>query len=168
MRLTRRGRLARTGLMLATAAYAWHAFHPAIAEEASATPVVEMEMSNGQTVLVPLSKLERNTAPKAATRKHLSPAASRSHAKARLSTRGWNSRQWRCLNAVWTHESNWRSEAFNDTKVNGKNAGGIPQILGLDPDTPTKVQIERGFDYIEARYGTPCKAWAFWKHHHWY
>jgi peptidoglycan DL-endopeptidase CwlO len=74
----------------------------------------------------------------------------------------WAQNQYRCLDRLWTQESNWRAKAYNKVKVMGKNAGGIPQILGLDPNTPAPLQIDRGFAYIMHRYGTPCMAW---KHH---
>jgi len=73
----------------------------------------------------------------------------------------WQYKQWLCLDKLWTKESNWRPNAYNRVKVMGKNAGGIPQILGLDPKTPAPVQIDRGLSYIYNRYHTPCKAWEF-------
>jgi hypothetical protein len=80
----------------------------------------------------------------------------------------WADNQYECLDKLWTQESNWRSEAYNKVKVMGKNAGGIPQILGLDPKTPAPVQIDRGFAYIMHRYGTPCMAWKFHERKGWY
>jgi hypothetical protein len=80
----------------------------------------------------------------------------------------WASNQYECLDKLWTQESNWRSEAYNKVKVMGKNAGGIPQILGLDPKTPAPLQIDRGFAYILHRYGTPCMAWKFHQRKGWY
>jgi hypothetical protein len=80
----------------------------------------------------------------------------------------WASNQYECLDKLWTRESNWRSEAYNKVKVMGKNAGGIPQILGLDPKTPAPLQIDRGFAYIMHRYGTPCMAWKFHQRKGWY
>lgn len=71
----------------------------------------------------------------------------------------WQYKQWLCLDKLWTRESNWRANAYNRVKVMGKNAGGIPQILGLDPRTPAPIQIDRGLSYIFNRYNTPCKAW---------
>ena len=73
----------------------------------------------------------------------------------------WQYKQWLCLDKLWTRESNWRPNAYNSVKVMGKNAGGIPQILGLDPKTPAPIQIDRGLSYIYNRYHTPCKAWEF-------
>ncbi len=80
----------------------------------------------------------------------------------------WANNQYECLDKLWTQESNWRSEAYNKIKVMGKNAGGIPQILGLDPKTPAPLQIDRGFAYIMHRYGTPCMAWKFHEQKGWY
>jgi hypothetical protein len=80
----------------------------------------------------------------------------------------WAANQYECLDKLWTQESNWRSEAFNKIKVMGKNAGGIPQILGLDPKTPAPLQVDRGFAYIMHRYGTPCMAWKFHQKNNWY
>lgn len=74
----------------------------------------------------------------------------------------WQYQQWICLNNLWTKESNWRTDAYNKVKVMGKNAGGIPQLLGLNPELPATIQIDRGLDYIFNRYGTPCKAWEYW------
>lgn len=80
----------------------------------------------------------------------------------------WADNQYECLNKLWTQESNWRHNAYNKVKVMGKNAGGIPQILGLDPKTPAPLQIDRGFKYIMHRYGTPCMAWKFHERKGWY
>jgi len=87
---------------------------------------------------------------------------------ARESLLAWQHTQWLCLDKLWTKESNWRHEAYNSIKVMGKNAGGIPQILGLSPDTNPTEQIDRGLDYISHRYGTPCRAWKFWQKNGWY
>ena len=80
----------------------------------------------------------------------------------------WADNQYECLDKLWTQESHWRPEAFNKQKVMGKNAGGIPQILGLNPKTPAPLQIDRGMKYIIHRYGTPCMAWKFHQRKGWY
>ena len=90
-----------------------------------------------------------------------SKADSRAYARDKLSE--WRDKQWSCLGQLWGKESAWNPDAFNSVKVMGKHAGGIPQLLGLDPDTPAPRQIERGLDYIYYRYGTPCDAWSHWK-----
>lgn len=80
----------------------------------------------------------------------------------------WADNQYLCLEKLWTKESNWRPEAYNQVKVMGKNAGGIPQILGMSTQTPAPLQIDRGFKYIMHRYGTPCSAWKFHQRKGWY
>jgi hypothetical protein len=75
----------------------------------------------------------------------------------------WHYKEYRCLVQLWGKESAWRPEAFNKIKVMGKNAGGIPQLLGLDPKTPPTQQIDRGLKYIYHRYDTPCNAWSFFQ-----
>jgi hypothetical protein len=91
-----------------------------------------------------------------------------SKAYARDVVQSWADNQYECLHKLWTKESNWRSEAYNKIKVMGKNAGGIPQILGLDPSTPAPLQIDRGMKYIIHRHGTPCMAWKFHQRKGWY
>ena len=80
----------------------------------------------------------------------------------------WQNKQWSCLNRLWGKESAWNPRAYNKVRVMGKHAGGIPQLLGLDPKTPPTYQIERGLNYIYYRYGTPCHAWVYWKQNGWY
>jgi len=91
---------------------------------------------------------------------------SKAYARDKLSAR--QDKQWSCLNSLWAKESAWNPKAFNSVRVMGKHAGGIPQLLGLDPDTPAPRQIERGLDYIYYRYGTPCEAWIFFKKNGWH
>lgn len=91
---------------------------------------------------------------------------SKAYARDRLAE--WRDKQWSCLNSLWGKESAWKPEAYNTIEVMGKNAGGIPQLLGLDPDTPATLQIERGLDYIYYRYTTPCEAWSHFKRQGWY
>lgn len=91
---------------------------------------------------------------------------SKSYARDQLSK--WQEKQWACLSKLWSKESAWNPQAFNNTLVMGKNAGGIPQLLGLDPKTPAPRQIERGLDYIYYRYTTPCYAWAHFKKYGWH
>ena len=101
------------------------------------------------------------------------PEASMAYAQKQLSTMGWDTpAQWECLLSLWTKESNWRPDAYNKTVVyqNGEklHAGGIPQILGLNPDLSVEQQVSRGFIYIEHRYKNPCSAWRFWSSNFWY
>lgn len=101
------------------------------------------------------------------------PEAAKVYAKTQLSVYGWdNPNSWQCLISLWTRESNWRPDAYNKIAVwqDGEklHAGGIPQILGLDPKLTVEEQIERGLRYIEHRYGGPCSAWRFWSSNFYY
>jgi hypothetical protein len=104
------------------------------------------------------------------------PMAAKFHAKNQLSSFGWAKSQWGCLEQLWTNESNWRPDAKNKKAVTvvrgGKrvkvHAGGIPQILGLDPKTAVPVQVNKGLTYIKSRYQSPCGAKRFWDRHSWY
>ncbi len=89
--------------------------------------------------------------------KNWSVEDSKSYAYDRLSK--WRDKQMSCLGKLWGKESAWNPKAYNKIKVMGRNAGGIPQLLGLDPNTPPTKQIDRGLEYIFYRYHTPCRAW---------
>lgn len=93
-------------------------------------------------------------------------ADSKAYARDRLSV--WKETQWSCLSRLWGKESAWNPNAYNTVKVMGRNAGGIPQLLGLDPKLPATIQIERGLDYIYHRYLTPCQAWKHFNRKGWY
>lgn len=80
----------------------------------------------------------------------------------------WRDKQMSCLSKLWGKESAWNPDAYNKTKVMGRNAGGIPQLLGLDPSTPPTKQIDRGLDYIYHRYVTPCRAWKHFLRKGWH
>lgn len=101
------------------------------------------------------------------------PEAAKKLARELIPSWGWKSdAQWQCLESLWTKESNWRPDAYNRQPVyqNGEklNAGGIPQILGLDPKISVEEQLYRGFVYIQSRYSDPCSAWRFWTKNFWY
>jgi len=76
----------------------------------------------------------------------------------------WNRSEYAALVKLWTKESNWRHQADNKKST----AGGIPQILGLDPKSPAPYQIERGLAYIQHRYERPSVAWSHWRANGWY
>ena len=93
-------------------------------------------------------------------------ADSLAYARDRLEV--FTNKQFVCLGALWSKESQWNPRAYNKERVMGKNAGGIPQLLGMSPATPPTIQIERGLAYIYFRYETPCRAWEHWKKKRWY
>jgi hypothetical protein len=101
------------------------------------------------------------------------PESAQIYAHAKMDEYGWGtSVQWACLIDLWNGESRWEPNSYNREAVylNGKalHAGGIPQILGLDPDTTVEYQIQQGFNYVKSRYGNPCSAINFWHRHFWY
>jgi len=74
--------------------------------------------------------------------------------------------QMACLLPLWEKESGWSPTSDNPTS----SAYGIPQILGLEARTGDdyRAQVRAGLGYIKHRYGTPCRAWAFWQNNRWY
>ena len=104
------------------------------------------------------------------------PLAAKAIAKNQIKDFGWDYRQWTCLHRLWTKESNWRPNALNRQPVkvlkNGKwikvHAGGIPQILGMNPKLNIVQQLDRGMTYIERRYSTPCQALKFHNRYNYY
>jgi hypothetical protein len=73
-----------------------------------------------------------------------------------------DSKEYRCLDLLWTRESNWNPLSHN--KSGG--AYGIPQLKNariqhLDGFS----QIRFGLKYIKHRHSTPCKAWTYWQTH---
>jgi hypothetical protein len=102
------------------------------------------------------------------TRAQTSWSETDSKAYARDMLRKWQDNEWVCLSKLWGKESAWNPNAYNKIKVMGKNAGGIPQLLGLDPKTPPPLQIDRGLSYIYYRYDTPCNAWRHFERKNWH
>ena len=99
-------------------------------------------------------------------------AGAKAYAASRLPAYGWGSDQFRCLDLLWTRESGWRADAYNASS----GAYGIPQSLpgskmasaGADWRTNAATQIDWGLGYIDARYGSPCGAWAHSEAYNWY
>jgi SLT domain-containing protein len=76
-----------------------------------------------------------------------------------------DAKEYRCLELLWTRESNWNYKAKNKRS----SAKGIPQLLNLKTNDPIE-QINLGIKYIKHRYGTnefgvanACGAWAHWQ-----
>ncbi|MBV9853217.1 MAG: lytic transglycosylase domain-containing protein [Streptosporangiaceae bacterium] len=89
-----------------------------------------------------------------------------------LASYGWSASQFSCLNPLWERESGWSVTAQNP----GSGAYGIAQALpasqmasaGPDWQTSAATQIKWGLGYIQARYGSPCGAWAHEEADGWY
>ncbi|HVB41488.1 MAG TPA: lytic transglycosylase domain-containing protein [Streptosporangiaceae bacterium] len=99
------------------------------------------------------------------------PGTAQAIAYKMLSSFGFSTNQFGCLNNIWSRESGWRYNA-----ANASGAYGIPQALpgskmasaGADWLTNPATQIKWGLGYIKSVYGTPCNAWVFWQGHSWY
>lgn len=122
--------------------------HAGTVRDAGSTPAV----STTKTPPPALQKRQR------ATRAYRTPTQARTLTIHVAHSHGYHSPDVRCLLTLWHRESRFQPQALNRRT----GAGGIPQILGLDPTTPTRTQIERGLTYIAHRYGSPCQAL---KHH---
>lgn len=76
--------------------------------------------------------------------------------------KGWTGAQFRCLSELWGRlESGWNQHADNPRS----SAHGIPQALpgrkmGPGWQHDVRVQVNWGLDYIEGKYGNPCRARA--------
>lgn len=101
------------------------------------------------------------------------PEGAKSVARAMAAERyGWGEGEFSCLASLWTKESGWNYQAYNQ---NG-GATGIPQALpgskmataGSDWRTNATTQISWGLDYIDRAYGTPCAAWGHSQAVNWY
>lgn len=76
----------------------------------------------------------------------------------------WDKSEFKALKKLWGKESAWNPQAKNPNS----SAFGIPQLLNLPINTPAPLQIERGLEYIEHRYGKPSVAWHHWRMNGWY
>lgn len=94
--------------------------------------------------------------------------STRAYAVIRLAAYGWGIEEWPALDRLWWHESGWApTRQDGDTS----RAWGIPQALpaskmakwGDDYLTNPITQVNWGLDYIASRYGSPTRAWEFWK-----
>ena len=85
---------------------------------------------------------------------------------------GFSEKEYKCLNSLWTKESNWNYKARNKSS----GAHGIPQalpaskmnVVSTDWRTNPVTQIRWGLRYISIRYETPCKALAKHKRSNYY
>ena len=69
-----------------------------------------------------------------------------------------DAKQYRCIEQLYTKESNWNPSARNGSHY------GIPQMRNVKlKNMDAFTQIDWGLRYITTRYKTPCKAWEFFK-----
>ncbi len=89
----------------------------------------------------------------------------KTYAVIQLAAHGWRPHQYGCLNNIWARESGWNKLAGNPAYAYGipqADPGSKMAAEGSDWLTNPRTQIRWGEDYIQSRFGTPCKAWAFW------
>jgi hypothetical protein len=85
------------------------------------------------------------------------------HKEYALHLLGYNYKEFRCLEKLYTKESNWRPEARNGSHY------GIPQgrskyLARVDG----YKQVVWGLNYIGHRYGEPCIALDHWSKYGWH
>jgi hypothetical protein len=85
---------------------------------------------------------------------------------------GWKAWQFKFLNRLWATESGWDRYATNPYS----GAYGIPQAVpgskmssaGPGWQWNARTQIRWGMRYIQARYGSPYRAWRQQRDYGWY
>ncbi len=71
--------------------------------------------------------------------------------------------QMSCLSKLYGKESAWNPDAVNGSHY------GIPQGRSeYLRDATAEEQIMWGLKYIDVRYGSPCKAWAFFQRYNYH
>ena len=104
-----------------------------------------------------------------------SPAYAKWYAKSHILSRyKWSGAQFGCLVSLWNRESNWNFQSENRSG----HVFGIPQTtlanvreFGINLSTFMKTpeyQVQIGSNYIQYRYGSPCKALAHSSRYGWY
>jgi len=75
----------------------------------------------------------------------------------------YNYKEFKCLDKLYTKESNWRPEAKNGSH-HGIPQGRSKYLAKIDG----YKQVQWGLDYIGHRYGEPCIAFQHWKDKGWH
>jgi len=86
-----------------------------------------------------------------------------SHKQYALHLLGYNYKEFKCLEKLYTKESNWREDARNGSH-HGIPQGRSEYLSRVDG----YKQIQWGLDYIGHRYGEPCIALNHWKVKGWH
>lgn len=89
-----------------------------------------------------------------------------------LNEYGFSEKEYKCLNSLWTKESNWNYKARNKSSGAHGIAQALPaskmNVVSTDWRTNPVTQIRWGLRYISIRYETPCKALAKHKRSNYY
>ena len=80
-----------------------------------------------------------------------------------LHSLGYNYKEYKCLEKLYTKESNWRPEAKNGSH-HGIPQGRSQYLARVDG----YKQVQWGLDYIGHRYCEPCIAWQHFKDKGWH
>jgi peptidoglycan hydrolase-like protein with peptidoglycan-binding domain len=96
------------------------------------------------------------------------PAYAEWYAGQRIAAYGWRGAELtRCLHYMWIGESHWQYQEYTAPYLGiPQTTSGVANDYGYSWSTyasTPEVQVEVGLKYIRDRYGSPCKAWAFWK-----
>jgi hypothetical protein len=99
------------------------------------------------------------------------PGTAKSIAFQMMTSFGFPTSEFGCLDNLWMRESGWIYDAEN-----ASGAYGIPQSLpgskmasaGADWQTNAATQIRWGLGYIKSTYGSPCAAWSHEQSAGWY
>lgn len=82
---------------------------------------------------------------------------------------GWTESDFSALVKLWNRESGWNPNSYSST-----GACGIPQALPCSKianaygSNTWQNQVKWGLNYINRKYTTPAKAWAFFQRNWWY
>ena len=80
--------------------------------------------------------------------------------------------QYGCAAEIIARESSWNPHATNPSSGAYGLAQALPgsKMAAAGPDWATNPATQLAWmrDYVTARYGGACAAWAFWQAHHWY
>ena len=86
-----------------------------------------------------------------------------SHKEYALHLLGYNYKEFRCLDKLYTKESNWRVDARNGSH-HGIPQGRSKYLARVDG----YKQVVWGLNYIGHRYGEPCIALDHWSKYGWH
>ena len=76
---------------------------------------------------------------------------------------GYNYKEYKCLEKLYTKESNWNPKSKNGSH-HGIPQGRSQYLARVDG----YKQVQWGLDYIGHRYGEPCIAWQHFKDKGWH
>ena len=117
-----------------------------------------------------------HVSPAAAAEPHAPSVAHKVYPPDTQAARDWawrrlGAREFACLDWIGHRESGWRVRAGSPSGSWGIFQASPPAKMrpyGSDYMNSALTQTKFGIGYANARYGSTCKAWAFWSAHHWW